>query len=163
MSASRSKPRTNIVAGQPVKWRVIALDRVIQPLFWSGVFRGMGVITTTGRKTGKLRRHAVRAIRENDRVYLVVINGTHAAWLHNLRANPRVQMRLGGANLQGRARELDDGPELEKARQVYVGTVNGADYLECLLHWHGLPRRWKIQKLHQMWFEGGIPLVVNLD
>ena len=98
----------------------------------------------------------------DDRIYLVVINGRHAAWLHNLRANPGVRVRLGGADLLGTAHELE-GPDREEARRVYVGTVNGADYLECLLHWHGLPRRWKIQKLHEMWFEKGIPLVVNLD
>ncbi|MDH3623528.1 MAG: nitroreductase family deazaflavin-dependent oxidoreductase [Myxococcales bacterium] len=160
---SGAKPRSNIVAGQPVKWRVIALDRAIRPLFWSGVFRGMGVLTTTGRKTGKPRRHAVRAIRDNDRVYVVVINGKYAAWLHNLRDDPGVQIRLGGANLKGTAHELGEGQEREEARRVYVGTVNGADYLECILHWRGLPRRWKIQKLHEMWFEGGIPLVIKLD
>lgn len=157
------KPHRNIVAGEPVKWRVLALDWAIRPLFASGLFSGMGVLTTTGRKTGKLGRHAVRAIRDDDRVYLVSIPGPHANWVHNIRSDPRVQIRVGGETLHGTARELGQGPEREEARRVYIGTVNRADYLECILHWSGLPRAWKIQKLHTMWFEGGIPLVIEVD
>lgn len=160
---SGPKPRSNIVAGQPVKWRVLALDWAIRPLFSSGVLRGMGVLTTTGRKTGKLRRHAVRAIRDGDRIYFVSIPGSHANWVHNIRDDPRVPIRLGGATLQGTARELVAGPERDAARRAYTGTVNGADYLECFIHWGGLPRSWKIRKLHEMWFDGGIPLVIRLD
>ena len=45
---------------------------------------------------------------------------------------------------------------------VYVGTVHPANYLQGILHWHGLPARWKIQRLHEMWFDGGIPLITTV-
>lgn len=60
---------------------------------------GYGVITTTGRKTGKQRRKCVRIIRRGDRAYLVqlvppqialVQPGAVSSWLLNIRANPRV-------------------------------------------------------------------------
>jgi deazaflavin-dependent oxidoreductase (nitroreductase family) len=123
----------------------------------------MAVLSTVGRRSGKRRRHAVRAIREGNRVYLVAIPGSHALWLENIRANPRVALQVQGTTLTGTARELEDGPERDEAKAAYVGTVNGADYIECFLHWHGRPARWKIQRLHEMWFEGGIPLVIVLD
>ena len=65
--------------------------------------------------------------------------------------------------LEGAAREVAYGPEREAARDAYVGTVNFADYIECFLHWSGRPARWKIRRLHAMWFDGGIPLVIDLD
>ena len=61
------------------------------------------------------------------------------------------------------ARELSHGPERDAARAVYVDTVNVADYIECFLHWRGLPARWKIQRLHETWFDGGIPIAIDLD
>jgi hypothetical protein len=65
--------------------------------------------------------------------------------------------------LAGIARELAPGSERDEARAAYVDSVNFADYVECFIHWHGRPARWKIQRLHEMWFDGGIPLVMILD
>jgi len=45
---------------------------------------------------------------------------------------------------------------------AYCETVNAADYAECTVHRRGRPRRAKIEELHRAWFEGGIPLVVEL-
>jgi deazaflavin-dependent oxidoreductase (nitroreductase family) len=158
---SRQTPRRNILAGEPVKRRVVLLDMLLRPWFAHGPHRGMGVLTTVGRRSGKLRRHAVRAIRKDGRVYVVSIPGAHAAWLWNLRAHPEVVLQLKGARLEGTAHEVHDAERAE-ARAAYVGTVNRADYIECFLHWRGRPARWKIQRLHAMWFDGGIPLVIDL-
>jgi hypothetical protein len=46
------------------------LDALLRPLFAHGPLSGKGVLTTTGRRTGKPRRHSVRAIRQRDRVLL---------------------------------------------------------------------------------------------
>jgi len=160
---SGSQQRRVMIAGEPAKWRPRALSVFLRPWFARGAFRGMGRLTTVGRKTSKLRRHAVRAIRKGTTVYVVSIPGAKASWLLNIRANPRVKMELRGAIAEGTAQELGEGPEREEARAAYVGTVNRADYLECILHWRGLPRRWKIQQLHEMWFDGGTPIRIDLD
>ena len=144
------QPRKIIVAGEPATLRPRGLSFFARPLFARGIFRGMGRLTTTGRKTSKPRRHAVRAIRRGDKVFLVSIPGPKAAWLQNVRANPRVRIELRGLNAAGTAHELAPGPEREEAREAFVGTVNRSDYIECTIHWQGLPRRWKIQKLPSM-------------
>src|ERR687895_1476960 len=41
------------------------------PYFMLLPARGYGVLTTTGRRTGKKRRKCIRAIRDGDKVYLV--------------------------------------------------------------------------------------------
>jgi deazaflavin-dependent oxidoreductase (nitroreductase family) len=125
--------------------------------------RGFGVITTTGRRTGKTRRKCVRAIRRGDRAYLVAIGGARNAWLKNVRANPGVRVRIRDGTFRGAARELRDGEETQEASAAFCGTVNPFDYLECTMHRTGRPTRLKIEELHRTWFEGGIPLVVELE
>jgi deazaflavin-dependent oxidoreductase (nitroreductase family) len=123
---------------------------------------GFGVITTTGRRTGKARRKCIRAIRRADKVYVVSIGGAEAAWLRNVRANANVRLRIRGGTFSGVARELSDTAERQEAMTAYCETVNTADYAECTVHRRGRPTRSKIKKLHRAWFQGGIPLVVEL-
>jgi deazaflavin-dependent oxidoreductase (nitroreductase family) len=124
---------------------------------------GFGVIRTTGRKTGKARRKRVRTIRSGNKAYLVSISGTNVAWLKNIRANPNVHLRIRGGTFSGVARELGETAELQQAMTAYCDTVNRFDYAECAMHRRGRPTRSKIKELHRAWFEGGVPLVVELD
>ena len=133
------------------------------PLFMLAPPKGFGVLTTTGRRSGKTRRKCVRAIRRGNKVYIVSIGGSRAAWMKNIRADPRVSVRIRGGTFAGSARELLDPAELELAITAYSGTVNAFDYAECALWRKGRPSRAKIQDLHRGWFREGIPLVVGLD
>src|SRR5205809_5262717 len=85
---------------------------------------GFGVLTTTGRRTGKTRRRCVRAIRRGDKAFLVSIGGERAAWLKNVRADPSVRLRIRGGRFGGVARDVRDEAEREEARTAYCGTVN---------------------------------------
>ena len=132
---------------------------------------GFGVITTTGRKTGKRRRKCIRFARRGDRVYLVQLRppelamqrpGAVAAWVWNLRANPSVTLRMRGGTFAGTAREIEDPAELAEAREALTDPVYPTDYAECSLHLRGRPTRAKIQDLHRYWFDTGIPLAIDL-
>jgi deazaflavin-dependent oxidoreductase (nitroreductase family) len=124
--------------------------------------RGFGVLTTTGRRTGKKRRKCVRAIRCGEQVYIVSIGGSRAAWLKNIRSNPEVSLRLRGGRFEGLAREPHDASDTEQARAFYCETVNPFDYAECALWRRGLPSSAKIIDLHSGWFQEGVPLIVDL-
>jgi deazaflavin-dependent oxidoreductase (nitroreductase family) len=71
-------------------------------------------LTTTGRRTGELRRiervfHAI-----DGRVYISGMPGFPRSWLANIRANPRVTFHLKGAvqaDLPATARELTEPEE----------------------------------------------------
>ena len=130
-----------------------------------------GVITTTGRKTGKARRKCIRVVRRGDRAYLVQLRPPElamkrptavAAWVWNIRAHPNVKLRIRGGTFAGVARELTDAEELAEARATLCEPVTLFDYAECSLHLRGLPTRSKIQDLHRYWFDTGIPLVIEL-
>ena len=132
---------------------------------------GYGVLTTTGRKTGKARRKCVHVIRRGNRAYIVMIRPTLAtrasswvaAWMWNIRADPNVRLRIRGGTFAGRARELTDDEGLQAARAIYCGTVNPFDYFEYAFHRVERPTRAKIEALHHGWFDTGIPLVVELQ
>jgi deazaflavin-dependent oxidoreductase (nitroreductase family) len=164
-----SKHRRNPFVRSATGGRV--LSALMLPFVTTLPSAGFGVITTTGRKTGKARRKCIRAIRRGDRVYIVMLRppvlavarpSAVTAWVWNIRANPNVRLRIRGGTFQGVARELKDPTELQRAREAFCETVNGVDYAECGLHLRGLPTRSTIKELHRYWFDTGIPLVVDL-
>jgi deazaflavin-dependent oxidoreductase (nitroreductase family) len=120
---------------------------------------GFGVLMTRGRKTGKTRRKCIRAIRREDKTYLVAIGGPNSAWLKNALASGEVGLRTRSGRFSGAIREPCDEAEREEAMSAFCGDVNPFDYAECAMHRRGRPGRTKITGLHREWFEGGSPLV----
>jgi deazaflavin-dependent oxidoreductase (nitroreductase family) len=54
------------------------------------------IVTHTGNKTGAIRKTPLMRVRDGDRYVLVGSQGgapEDPAWVHNLRANPRVELR----------------------------------------------------------------------
>jgi deazaflavin-dependent oxidoreductase (nitroreductase family) len=124
---------------------------------------GYGVLTTTGRRSGKRRQRCVRAIRRGEKAYIVAIKGNRTAWLKNVRANPQVRLRVRGGTFAGQARELRDAAEAETAADAYCERAGRFEYVECMMWRSGRPSRSKSVELHRNWFESGIPLVVELS
>ncbi len=145
------------------------LSALMLPAFMALPPRGWGVLETTGRRTGKTRRKCVRAVRSGNRVYIVSIrpssagSGATAAWVLNMRANPRVRLRIPGGTFAGVAHELAEAEELRRAKDMYCETMHQFDYGSCAIHRKGLPTRAKVKALHRSWFDKGIPLAVELD
>jgi len=147
------------------------LSALMLPFFVVRPPAGFGLLTTTGRKTGKAWRKCVRVIRRGNKAYIVMLRPPEvamtrpsvvAAWVWNIRANSNVRLRIRGGTFAGVARELTEPAELEQAREAISETVHLFDYGECDLHLRGLPTRAKIKELHRYWFDTGIPLVVEL-
>ena len=148
-----------------------ALSALMLPGFAVRPPAGFGVLTTTGRRTGKTRRKCVHTIRHADKAYIVMIRPTPdslakdwvSAWVLNIRANPRVRLRIRGGTFAGVARELTEPEEIAEATRIYCEAANLFDYAECAFHLSGRPTRSKIEQLHRSWFDTGIPLVVELE
>ena len=71
---------------------------------WSGV--DTLLLTTRGRKTGKLRRTALIYGRDGDRHLVVASSGgsrSHPSWYLNLAANPDVEVQVGPERFAARA------------------------------------------------------------
>ncbi|MBS9533130.1 nitroreductase family deazaflavin-dependent oxidoreductase [Mycobacterium sp. M1] len=68
----------------------------------------VGILTTTGRKTGQPRNSPLLFLRNGDRVLLVASQGGRASnpmWYLNLKANPAVKFQIGGEVLSLTARD----------------------------------------------------------
>jgi deazaflavin-dependent oxidoreductase (nitroreductase family) len=118
-----------------------------------------GVLATTGRKTGKVRRKCVRAIRAGDEVFIVALR--RSAWLRNLQADPHVHVRVRGGTFAGVAR-VASGDDRARLTATYCQTVVPFDYVGCLMHRRGWPTRSKGLALHRQWCELGMPVIVRL-
>ena len=82
---------------------------------WRGV--NTLLLTTRGRKSGKLRRTALIYGREGDDYVVVASKGgaqKHPEWYLNLTANPEVEVQVGGDKFSARARTatLEEKPAL---------------------------------------------------
>src|SRR5215213_3207220 len=104
------------------------VDRVLLPLsrgrFSISVGQQVGMLETMGAKSGEPRSIPLLFIRDGDRVVLIASMGgapRHPAWLHNIRANPRVKF-LGPGSTTGEyvARE----PEGEERARLWAAAVD---------------------------------------
>jgi deazaflavin-dependent oxidoreductase (nitroreductase family) len=157
--------KRNPFMSSPTGGRV--LSALMLPLFVARPPSDFGVITTTGRKTGKKRRKCIHVVRRKDKAYIVMLRPRvtvgATAWLLNIRADPQVRLRIRGGTYNGIARELQNDSECKLAREAYCETIGLFDYVECTFHRRGLPTRSKIEALHRSWFDTGVPLVIELS
>ncbi len=76
----------------------------------------IGILTTTGRKSGQPRETPLLFLREQDRIVLVASQGGRAAnpmWYLNLKTHPHVTFRIRNEVLDLTARDAT-GPERER-------------------------------------------------
>jgi F420H(2)-dependent quinone reductase len=88
------------------------------------------LLTTSGRKSGEPRTTPTLYLRDGDRVILPASFGgraEHPAWYLNLKANPEVEVQIGGQHLHLVARDATDDertrywPRLIKMYPPYRG------------------------------------------
>jgi deazaflavin-dependent oxidoreductase (nitroreductase family) len=68
------------------------------------------LLRSTGRRSGATRTNGLVYARDGDDYLVVASNGgadRHPAWLHNLRANPNVEVQIGRNRRQGKARIIE--------------------------------------------------------
>jgi deazaflavin-dependent oxidoreductase (nitroreductase family) len=82
------------------------------------------MIETTGRKSGQPRRTAVGGRVVDDQFWFVSEHGEHSHYVHNIKADPKVRVRLGGQWRTGTAHLLPDDDPI--ARLGKLPTLNSA-------------------------------------
>ena len=80
------------------------------------------LLTTTGRKTGKLRVNPLRRIEDGPN-YLIAgsVGGAprHPGWFFNLQDNPHVQVQVG-STLENRTARITEGEERDRLWKRFV-------------------------------------------
>lgn len=76
------------------------------------------LLRTTGRRSGATRTNALVYARDGERYLLVASNGgadRNPAWLHNLKANPAVEIQVGRDRRAGTAEVIEPSdPDYER-------------------------------------------------
>lgn len=104
----------------------------------------------------------VRVIRSGDKAYLVSLRGPYGAWFRNIRAEPKVKLRMRGGTYDGLAREITDPIEYKEAEAVYCDTINPFDRAAYVMHRGGNPTRERVRDMNEHWFKVGTPLMIEL-
>lgn len=124
------------VDNQPLVRRLLPLqNRAINPLIGALIDRGLmpptyALLETVGRRTGRRRRVPVANGLDGDTFWLIAALGDQAAYVRNLRADPRVRVKVRPARLRdglrmrwrsGTAHPLPDDDPRARHRQLGRG------------------------------------------
>ena len=95
------------------------LNPVVKGAVRAGIpLPGIAIIETTGSKSGQPRRTPVGKAVEGDTLWVVAEHGHKAAWVRNIKADPRVRVRLGRRWRTGVATPLPDDDPRERQRRI---------------------------------------------
>jgi deazaflavin-dependent oxidoreductase (nitroreductase family) len=104
--------------------------KVLNPgLRWAlerGIFpKTHALLETTGRKSGQPRRTPIGNGLRGEHFWIVTEHGHRAAYVKNIKANPRVRVKVGRSWHEGTAHILEDDDPRERMRML-GRTVNDA-------------------------------------
>lgn len=103
-------------------------------------------LETIGRTSGKPREIEIWFAADGDRVYLLSGGRDDAHWVRNLRADPRVRVRIGRRWFTGTAREIEGEADEMRARQLLAAKYQG----------------WREGRPLSEWAAESLPVVVDL-
>ncbi len=107
-----------------------ASARLLNPLVNAAARAGLPtpsvvLLETTGRRSGEPRRVPVGKALDGDTLWIVAEHGRRAAYVRNIKANPRVRVRVGRRWRTGTARVLEGDDWRERQRRM-SNRVNSA-------------------------------------
>jgi deazaflavin-dependent oxidoreductase (nitroreductase family) len=76
------------------------------------------MLETIGRKSGQPRRTAVGGKLIGTQFWMVSEHGDHSDYVHNIKADPAVRLRVGGQWRNGVARLLPDDDARQRLRSL---------------------------------------------
>ena len=75
-------------------------------------------LETTGRKSGQPRRTAIGGRIIGDQFWMVSEHGGHSHYVHNIKANPAVRVRIGDQWRTGTAHLMPEDDAKERLRSL---------------------------------------------
>ena len=97
--------------------------RVVNPMVRRLLERGIApksvaLLETIGRRSGEPRRTPVGNGLRGSEFWIVTEHGRRAAYVRNIKANPRVRVKVGRRWHAGTARVLEDDDPYERMRKL---------------------------------------------
>jgi deazaflavin-dependent oxidoreductase (nitroreductase family) len=82
-------------------------------------------VTTTGRVTGKPHEIEIWFGMIGDTIYLLSGGGDKSDWVKNMRAQPKVKVKIGKKNFKGQVRFELEAEEETQVRELLAGKYQG--------------------------------------
>lgn len=104
-------------------------------------WRCVMLLTTTGRKSGLPRTTGISFMPDGDRYIIFSGWGTSSNWYRNVRANPRVRIKVGRREMDADARLIEDPDErvtLMRRMRDRSGSCGPPKLMRSLLRRSGL-------------------------
>jgi deazaflavin-dependent oxidoreductase (nitroreductase family) len=105
-------------------------------------------LQTVGRTSGRPRTIELWFATDGERIYLLAGGRDRAHWVRNLRADPRVRVRIGGRTFGGQARVIEG----DEGREPLARRLLAAKY-----------QRWSEGRPLSRWAAGSLPVEIVLD
>jgi len=103
------------------------VNPLVKALFRIGIpAPGTAILETTGRTSGQPRRTPVTNGLDGDTFWIVSEHGERASYVRNMRADPRVRVRVGRRWRTGTAVPLPDDDWRARQRKPYLKKFNSA-------------------------------------
>ena len=103
-------------------------------------------LTTIGRKSGKPRTVEIWFGTKDHAIYILSGGGDDSHWVQNLKANPKVSIRIGRTDFRGRGRIVKDANEDQMARRLLAAKYQG----------------WSEGKRLSAWARTSLPVAIDL-
>jgi deazaflavin-dependent oxidoreductase (nitroreductase family) len=103
-------------------------------------------LTTIGRKTGEPRTVEIWFGVSDHALYILSGGGDDSHWVQNLKANPKVTVRIGRTTFKGRGRLVTDPEEDRMARRLLAAKYQG----------------WSAGKRLSTWARTSLPVAIDL-
>ncbi|MGH2381522.1 MAG: nitroreductase family deazaflavin-dependent oxidoreductase [Candidatus Limnocylindria bacterium] len=96
---------------------------------------GICHLQTVGRTSGRPRTIEIWFATDGERIYVLAGGRDRAHWVRNLRAEPRVRVRIGGRTIHGTARVIDAEAREPLARRLLAAKYQGWSEGAALSSW----------------------------
>jgi deazaflavin-dependent oxidoreductase (nitroreductase family) len=104
-------------------------------------------VTTTGRRTGRPHTIEIWFGAGGTALYLLSGGGEGSDWVRNIRADPRVHVRVGKLEMDGTARVVTDSGEDAMARRLLAAKYQG----------------WREGGRLSSWARTALPIAIDID
>ncbi len=84
-------------------------------------------ISVIGRKTGRTISNPVWFVSEDDKLYLLPVQGSNTQWYKNVLKNPSIHIKAGGAEAEVNAVSLTDHKQVSSVVEKFRGKYGAGD------------------------------------
>ena len=84
-------------------------------------------ITVTGRKSGRAISLPIWFVLENDKLYLLPVEGSDTQWYKNVLKNPTIQVEAGGAKGESELAFVTDKKQVASVAEKFRGKYGAGD------------------------------------